>query len=92
MTASLSLSLQVFPPPDKEKESLQYLIQRVNAQRGSFRNVTEQSLEEEIQCLEARGGKNDEQSVLGPAPEAEDATTRKEEVTEARGEILKQTG
>ena len=91
MNNQLSLSLQAFPPPDKEKDSLQYLIKRVNAQRGSFRNVTEQSLEDEIRALEAGGDDRDQESATGIIADADNTKTKKEEVAQAKDEILKQT-
>ena len=92
MTESLSLSLQPFSRPDKDKESLQYLIQRVNAQRGSFRNFTEQSLEDEIRNAEAKVEDKDEKVVVTATEDVGDTRTKKEELTGAREEILKQTG
>ena len=90
MAESLSLSLQAFPSVDKDKQSLQYLISRINQQEGPFRNVTEESLEEEIQGLstgEAEDGQDDAlETVEGP----EDLKSKKEDMSTAREEILKQ--
>lgn len=90
MAESLSLSLQAFPTPDKDKESLQYLIRRVNEQRGSFRNVTEQSLEDEIRALDAGDADESQEAVVETSEVDEDAKTKKEEVIQARDEIRKQ--
>lgn len=92
MTETLSLSLQAFSPPDKEKESLKYLIQRINEQRGSFRNVTERSLEEEIRQLEAGAPGGNQGNLDQSAVVDEDAETRKEEVTKAKEDIHKYIG
>ena len=46
--SNITVSLQAPTVPNPEKHSLQYLISRINEQKGSFRNVTEESLEEEI--------------------------------------------
>ena len=92
MPEQLSISLQAFPTVDKDKESLKYLIARINQQKGSFRNVTEQSLEQEIQAEEAGKGETDDQDVLDTVEEVEDVKTRQEEVTKAREDIIKQIG
>lgn len=91
MPDQLSLSLQAFPTVDKDKESLKYLISRINQQKGSFRNVTEQSLEEEILAQDA-GKPDDDQGVVETAEEVEDVKTKQEEVTKARDDIIKQIG
>ena len=91
MSETLSLSLQAFPAPDKDKESLQYLIQRVNAQRGSFRNITEQSLEDEIRESEAGGASNDHEHATDSQADPGHDKIEKEEVAKAREEIMKQT-
>ena len=91
MPHELSLSLQAFPTVDKDKESLKYLISRINQQKGSFRNVTEQSLQEEIQAQEAGNPDTDNQDV-GTGEEVEDVKTKQEEVTKAREDIIKQIG
>lgn len=94
MPDQLSLSLQAFPTVDKEKESLKYLISRINQQKGSFRNVSEQSLEEEIEAQ--KNGKTntddlDEQDAE-IVQEAEDVKTKQEEVAKAREDMIKQLG
>lgn len=92
MPDQLSISLQAFPTVDKDKESLKYLIARINQQKGSFRNVTEQSLEEEIQAEEAGQPETDDQHVLETVEEVEDAKTKQEEVIKAREDMIKQIG
>ena len=91
MPDQLSLCLQAFPTVDKEKESLKYLISRINQQKGSFRNVSEQSLEEEIQAQEA-GQINEDDQAIEPVQEVEDVKTKQEEVTKAREDMIKQIG
>ena len=91
MPDQLSLSLQAFPTVDKDKESLKYLISRINQQKGSFRNVTEQSLEEEIQAQDA-GKPDNDQDVVETVEEVEDVKTKQEDVTKARNDIIKQIG
>lgn len=92
MSDQLSLSLQAFPTVDEEKESLKYLISRINQQKGSFRNVTEQSLEEEIQAQEAGKTDKDVQDVVETVEEVEDVKTKQEEVMKAREDMIKQIG
>ena len=92
MPDQLFLSLQAFPTVDKEKESLTYLISRINQQKGSFRNVTEQSLEEEIRAEEAGKSDTDNQDVIETVEELEDVKTTQEEVSKAREDIIKQIG
>ena len=92
MPDQLSISLQAFPTIDKDKESLKYLIARINQQKGSFRKITEQSLEEEIQAEEAGKTETDDHDVLETVEEVEDAKTKQEEVIKAREDIIKQIG
>ena len=94
MPDQLSLCLQAFPTVDKEKESLKYLISRINQQKGSFRNVSEQSLEEEIQAQEDGKINQDDQDDqdVEPIEQVEDVKTKQEEVTKAREEMIKQIG
>lgn len=92
MPNQLSLCLQAFPTVDKDKESLKYLISRINQQKGSFRNVTEQSLEEEIQAQEAGNLDTDDQQVVETVEEVEDVRTKQEELTKAREDMIKQIG
>jgi hypothetical protein len=89
MAETLALSLQASPQADKDKESLQYLIRRVNEQRGSFRNVTEKSLEEEIRELDAGGANSSQDVAVETTAVGQDAETKKEEVAEAREDIRK---
>ena len=91
MPDQLSFCLQAFPTVDKEKESLKYLISRINQQKGSFRNVSEQSLEEEIRAQEA-GKINEDDQDVEPVEEVEDVKTKQEEVTKAREDMIKQIG
>ena len=92
MPNQLSLCLQAFPTVDKDKESLKYLISRINQQKGSFRNVTEQSLEEEIEAQEADNIDTDDQHVVETVEEVEDVKTKQEELTKAREDMIKQIG
>lgn len=92
MAEKVSLSLRVWPTKDAAAESLPFLISRINEQRGGFCNITEQSLEEEIRAQDA-GESTVDKTVLSSAKPIEqddkDLKSRKEEVIEARDEILK---
>ena len=86
MAHTIPLSLRALPKIDPNKESLPFLISRINNQRGSFRNFTEESLEEEIRSQE-----NGELEVLeeeAPAEDTQDVKSRQEELAEARQEML----
>lgn len=90
MAHPLSLSLQAFPSVDKDKQSLQYLISRINDQRGSFRYVSEQGLEDEIREGGYNEGVDSQEEVVEAIENGGAAKTKSEEVFSAREEILKQ--
>ena len=90
MAESLSLSLQALPIVNKDKKSLEYLIERINEQKGSFRNVTEESLEGEIQIYRNGEAETSDDDVLETVDDAEDLKSKREAITTAREEILKQ--
>lgn len=87
MADPLSLSLRAWPFSDKTKESLPYLIARINEQKGFFRNVTEASLEEEIRAAEA-----DEAQPTDDAEEGQDAKSKEDELLKAREQIIQEVG
>ncbi|KAI9786758.1 MAG: RNA polymerase II mediator complex subunit [Peltula sp. TS41687] len=94
-TPPLSLPLRVWPEPDPDANSLSTLIQRINEQKGQFRNVTEQSLEEDILASgsgddTAKGGKDDEKDET--SRDGDDEVGRKETLLAAKEDILKQVG
>lgn len=91
MTDPLVISLKACPAPNDTKESLPFLIARINEQRGSFRNVTEESLEEEIGALNA-GEANLEDQTMVAHDAVDDIKSRKEEISTARDEIVRQVG
>ena len=92
MSDQLSLSLQAFPTVDKEKDSLEYLISRITQQKGSFRNISEQSLQEEIEAQKAGKPDAEDQDTLDTVEEVEHVKTKQEEVAQAREDIIKQIG
>lgn len=94
MPDKLSLSLQAFPTVDKEKDSLKYLISRINQQRGSFRNVSEQGLEEEIEAQKSGTTNADDpdEHDVDIVEEAEEVKTKQEELAQAREDMMRQIG
>ena len=90
MAESLALSLQALPIVNKDKKSLEYLIERINEQKGSFRNVTEESLEGEIQISRNGEAETSDDDVLETVDDVEDLKSKREAITTAREEILKQ--
>lgn len=88
MADQLALSLRAWPPDDKTTESLPYLIARINEQRGSFRNITEASLEEEIRAAKA-GEEEDPPADNDAFQDSQDDKTKGEELAVAREDIIK---
>ncbi|KAL8679419.1 MAG: hypothetical protein Q9186_004296 [Xanthomendoza sp. 1 TL-2023] len=92
MADPTSISLRAWPSEDKVTQSLPYLIARINEQRGSFRNVTEASLQEEIRAIEA-GDQSDLTDKDDDITEDEqNAQADGERLFKARQEIIKQVG
>ncbi|KAL8988107.1 MAG: hypothetical protein Q9177_002770, partial [Variospora cf. flavescens] len=93
MADPLLISLRAWPSQDKPADSLPYLIARINEQKGSFRNVTEASLEEEIRAIEA-GESNDtvESETKDLAEEIQGVEAHGDVLANAREEIIKQVG
>ena len=87
MADSLLISLHATPKIDATKESLPFLISHINDQRGSFREITEESLTAEINAAK------EEQSVPldeDPAEDSHDVKPRLEQLAEAREEMFAQ--
>lgn len=88
MANVIPLSLRATPKTDPNRESLPFLISCINDQRGSFRYITEESLEDEIRAaddgqidtLEGAAGEEDTQNVK----------SRQEDLAEARSDMLSQ--
>lgn len=92
MEQGSALTLPLRPQVDKgaKKDSLPIRIAQINAQRGSFRNITEQSLQDEIDTLkEKRKGGEDEGEEEGgeEKPTDLDDTERHELLYKRRAEI-----
>ncbi|KAI9833699.1 MAG: RNA polymerase II mediator complex subunit [Phylliscum demangeonii] len=98
--SSLALPLRVWPTEDPILDSLPSLVRRINEQKGHFRNVTEQSVDDEIRDAnadaETHGSKtreeDDDEDDVEPVEDEEDASVRKEALRAAKEEILKQIG
>ncbi|KAL8827030.1 MAG: hypothetical protein Q9170_007173 [Blastenia crenularia] len=93
MADQLSISLRAWRPQNKLKDSLPYLISRINEQKGSFRNITEASLKEEIRAAQAGESKAVENGDDEEATEdGQDTKAKGDELSKAREEIIKQIG
>ena len=87
MPENYSLPLRAWPTQKSEWGDLPVLVARINAQKGSFRNFTEQTLRKEIAGLEA-GGTEIGNAQLTLGDETIDPKTRKEELLAARNDVL----
>ncbi len=89
-TDTLSLSLRAWPTKDPKLESLPTLIPRINEQRGAFKNVTEESLEDEIRALEAGVVQSLDREIESEKGAVQVGRTAREDILAARENILKQ--
>lgn len=90
MAEPLSLSLRAWPTKNPDFDTLSSLIPRINEQRGAFRYVTEEGLEEEIRASgagEVHAGPHENDGQLSAV---QDAKGKREEILATREEILKQ--
>ncbi|KAL3418906.1 Mediator of RNA polymerase II transcription subunit 17 [Phlyctema vagabunda] len=80
------ISLRAWPSKENNVNALPSLISRINFERGDFRNVSEESLREEIRLLEAGGdtGANDSSED----EEEEEQPDRLKVILTAREEML----
>jgi len=88
---SFALALQPASGADTQQKSIQQLITRINEERGAFRNVTEESLRDEIAKAATDAGNealDEEEDAVDP----QDIDARRKEVYTARGEMLKFIG
>jgi mediator of RNA polymerase II transcription subunit 17 len=83
------ISLRAWPSKDEKAVPLSSLISRINNERGSFREITEEDLSEELKKDEAGldSSKDDDESEVEDVEEEPD---RSKELMKARGEILGQ--
>lgn len=82
--ADFPISLQSWPSKDKDLNSaLPALISRINLERGGFRNLTEESLKQEI--AEAEAGEGEESSS---DEDEEEKPDRMKELLSAREKMM----
>lgn len=87
--ASLMLPLRPQKTKSSKKDNLPIRIAQINAQRGSFRNITEQSLQEEIKAQKEKSEEEDEEDEQNEENVNEvDATERQELLYKKRAEII----
>ncbi|OBT63771.1 hypothetical protein VE03_06927 [Pseudogymnoascus sp. 23342-1-I1] len=83
------MSLRPWPTKEANGSALPTLISRINAERGQFRNLTEEDLLEEI----AKGEENEaaaDNDEMSTEDEIEAAPDRQKEVMDAKAEMLAQ--
>jgi mediator of RNA polymerase II transcription subunit 17 len=83
---SLTLPLRQQVAAAAKADTLPLRIAQINAQRGSFRNITEQSLQAEIDAQKARGDASDEDGEEIKPTEL-DATERHDLLYKRRADI-----
>lgn len=87
--ASLTLPLRPQKAKSSKKDNLPIRIAQINAQRGSFRNITEQSLQEEIKAQKEKSKEEQEEEEKDEEKVNEvDATERQELLYKKRAEII----
>jgi mediator of RNA polymerase II transcription subunit 17, fungi type len=85
-----SFSLRPWPTGDRKPKNLAEFIARVNAERGAFRNVTEESLKEEIRVREQEDPTGaDDVEMAGSEAGEQDEETEAKDLNAARNEMLK---
>lgn len=85
----LALSFRVWPSTDTSKDELPTLISRINQQVGSFRNISESKLDEQIRevgAVETELRRQDDASLTKES----EAKSRTAEIAAAQQEILNQ--
>jgi hypothetical protein len=83
------ISLRAWPSKDDKAVPLSSLILRINSERGSFREVTEEDLTEEAQKDEAGAGIGNDDGG-SEEEDVDEEPDRVKELAKARGEILEQ--
>lgn len=82
-----ALSLRAWPKEDNGS-ALSTLIQRINTERGDFRNLTEEDLEAEIAREEALGVEEAHEDDASSESEDETEPDRVKEVMEQKQQML----
>lgn len=87
-SGSLLIPLRAPAAKKRQTDALKFQIEQVNAQRGSFRNITEQSLEQEVQLHKD----SDEGDAEGEEDDSDDEEreTRLQKVWRTREEMIRQ--
>ena len=80
-------SIKPWKVEDTEQKSIPFLISRIIDQRGGFRNITEESLQEEIATGEAQV--EDDAESAAEKGDDDDKKPRAEQVQAARQEMMK---
>ncbi|KAK6357834.1 RNA polymerase II mediator complex subunit [Orbilia blumenaviensis] len=92
MDDRLLLSLVSWPDPDPHKTSLSSLIPRIQSERGPFKNVTEDSLNEEIAAAEKlsdQDATHDDDQVPVLAATTDDQPNPRETLALKKQELIK---
>lgn len=87
------LSLRSWPSTEDPARNLPSLIERINVERGGFRNITEESLRQEIDEAEAAaasGELNASEAEGKDENHADEVPDRQKQLQAARDEILMQ--
>ena len=84
----LPMSLRAWPTKESNATALPTLISRINAERGQFRNITEEDLLEEIAKGESEAAADNEETST--EDELEATPDRMKEVMDAKAEMLAQ--
>ncbi|KAL1954713.1 hypothetical protein VTO42DRAFT_766 [Malbranchea cinnamomea] len=89
MSDSFTLPLRPLRPKPEKKDTLALQIAQINAQRGSFRNVTEAGLLAEIEALRAAGrDPDDPNEALLQKQDEDKEVNRQKQLFKSRAEIL----
>jgi len=90
MASASSFSLRQWPAGDKKPKTIGEFITRITIERGGFRNITEQSLRQEIE-EQQNGQVEDPDTAMASGSEDEEAAqpTKIEDIRKARDEVLK---
>ncbi len=83
-----ALSLRPWPKDNIEGSQLSSLIQRIYAERGDFRNLTEEGLEAEIDRENASGAEVEEDDAASSDSEDEPEPDRAKEVLEQKQQMM----
>lgn len=86
MSDSFSLPLRPVRRKTDDTDTLPIRIAQINAQRGSFKDVTEESLSEEITALRVSG--KQELDVQETEESGNDAEDREQQLFTSRSEML----